>query len=135
GELPDDAIAEDAGVVHEDVDATGFRDHLVHRGGDLASVRDVGDQADRADLLRRARDRLGVDIDEVDGRAGIPEAGRDGPADATRRPGDHDGPAAEVEAEVSHRHALRAAGPMTLGGQDSRWPRSPRAAPRRAAGL
>ena len=98
--------AQDAGVVHEDVDAAELRDRPRHHRLDLGRIGDVDRIAnDAVAVLARAvgdrLDRFGVDVGGEHAAAVTREALRDRPAHALSRAGDDDGAPVEPSHDPS----------------------------------
>jgi len=91
-------IADDAGVVHEDVQPAPPGDRRLHGRGDRARIRDVGPNAQRlgprgTELVHGALQAFGIPVHEGHARTRATERQRRRGADAASRPG-HEGHAA-----------------------------------------
>src|SRR5262249_42204629 len=87
------AVADDAGVVDEDVDPAEPLGDLVDHAVDLGARGDVGGDGDAgaavgAELVGQAPGGIGVEVVDDDRRAVAGELPADGAADATGGPGD-----------------------------------------------
>lgn len=74
GELPEDLVAEDAGVVEDGVDAAGLLDRRGDHPLDVGGAGDVSDRRGAAGRLRRRLDHVGVGVDHP----GVGAAGGEG---------------------------------------------------------
>ena len=78
-------------VIHQDVEAAGFRDELLHRVEHRLAIRDVADKWRAGGFARAGLSALGVHIDDGDACAFLRQRERDGAPDARASAGDERG--------------------------------------------
>src|SRR5262249_44028834 len=97
-------LAEDAGVVHEHVEAAEGRERRPDRGAAASDRADIagGGHDAGAKLLDRASRRFSAMAVDRDARAGGQECPHGRRADAARAAGDEHGLVAKIEPDVGH---------------------------------
>src|SRR5262245_42960140 len=100
GQLPDDAVTKDAGVVDHHVDPPGSGEDIVDPGRHRCRVGNVDLERDHALVIGRdGGQRLGVDVGDGNGGARVDEEVGQCTPDAASTAGHDDGASGEVECD------------------------------------